>query len=213
MSYIVSMVSSYQDAQQAGRQALRAAILESAITLLLSEGVAALTMRRVAAEVGASTKVLYTMCGGKEGLIDALYREGFARLQRVQESVPHDLAPLERMRVLSVVYREHALAEPSYYRVMFEHSVPGFEPSPESRTAADAAFGTVVDAVAACIDAGVFAPADPYEIAKVCWAASHGAVSLELAGHFPHDKGAERYSTLMIAVARYFTAPTGTTNL
>jgi hypothetical protein len=47
------------------------------------------------------------------------------------------------------------------------------------------------------MDAGALRPGDPQAVAEVLWAAVHGVVSLELAGHFP-DPGtaAERFGTL-----------------
>ncbi|MGY5137020.1 TetR/AcrR family transcriptional regulator [Streptomyces nigrescens] len=200
------MSTLYQDAQRAGQEAVRTAILDRAISLLVAEGPAALTMRRIATEVGSSTKVLYTMFGGKEGLADALYREGFARLRRAQERVPAAADPLTRLSNLGTAYREHALAEPAYYRVMFEQAVPGFRPSAEALAVAETAFEASTAAVTACIDSGAFRPGDAQEIAKILWAASHGAVSLEIAGHFPPDTAAHRYETLMKAVAQAFSA-------
>lgn len=206
MSYSVSVNTPYQEAQRTGQTAVRTTILDHAIDLLVTEGPAALTMRRIATGIGASTKVLYTMFGGKEGLVDALYREGFARLRRVQQQASRTADPLTRLNDLAAAYRAHALAEPAYYRVMFEQAVPGFQPSAEALSAAESAFDASVAAVQACIDSGVFGPGDAYEISKILWAAAHGAVSLEIAGHFPPEAAARRFDTLMTAVGRAFLA-------
>jgi AcrR family transcriptional regulator len=195
------METGYREAQRAGQEALRAAILDSAIAVLHTEGITALTMRRIAAEVGASSKVLYTMFGDKRALLDALYREGYVRLRRAQEQVAADPDPLAYAQALSHAYREWALANPAYYRVVFEQAIPGYQPGPREMQAADSSFDISVRAVQACIDAGVFAPGDAYEISKIFWAAIHGVVSLEIAGHFPPDKAAQRYERLMHAVA------------
>ncbi|MFC9588657.1 TetR/AcrR family transcriptional regulator [Streptomyces sp. NPDC056944] len=201
------MSSLYQEAQRSGQNAVRTTILDRAIALLVAEGPAALTMRRIATDIGASTKVLYTMFGGKEGLLDALYREGFARLRRAQEGVPRGDDPLAHLTALGAAYRRHALAEPAYYRVMFELPVPGFRPGPEALAAADTAFEASTAAVAACMAAGALRPGDPRELAKILWAASHGAVSLEIAGHFAPEEAGPRYDALMAAVGRAFGAP------
>ncbi|MFH8587457.1 TetR/AcrR family transcriptional regulator [Streptomyces celluloflavus] len=198
------MSTLYQDAQRAGQDSVRTTILDRAIDLLVTEGPAALTMRRIATDIGSSTKVLYTLFGGKEGLVDALYREGFARLRRAQARVPAVDDPLAHLTQLGTAYREHALAEPAYYRVMFEQAVPGYRPSAEALAVAGTAFDASAAAVAACIDAGVFRPGDAEEISKIFWAASHGAVSLEIAGHFTGDTAARRYAALMTAVGRAF---------
>ncbi|NUR24572.1 MAG: WHG domain-containing protein, partial [Catenulispora sp.] len=57
-----------------------------------------------------------------------------------------------------------------------------------------------------CVEAGVFRPdADPDEVADVLWAAAHGVISLERAGHFPDGElGAQRYRTLTRAAAASF---------
>ncbi|MFB7474042.1 TetR/AcrR family transcriptional regulator [Kitasatospora sp. NPDC056184] len=196
----------YQDALQRGQESARAAVLDCAIGLLIADGPAALTMRRVATEIGTSTKVLYTMFGAKEGLAEALYREGFARLRRAQERTPLTADPLARLNDLGAAYRQHALAEPAYYRVMFEQAIPGYRPNAESLASAETAFDASVAAVEACIATGVFRPGDPHEISKLLWAAAHGAVSLELAGHFPPDTADQRFTTLMAAVGRAFLA-------
>ncbi|MBV2155461.1 TetR/AcrR family transcriptional regulator [Kitasatospora sp. SUK 42] len=200
------MSTPYQDALRHGQDAVRAVILDRAITLLVAEGSAALTVRRIAAEVGSSTKVLYTMFGGKEGLLDALYREGFARLRRAQDQVPHGGDPLAYLTALGRTYRERALAEPAYYRVMFEQPVPEFRPGAEALAVARTAFDVSAAAVAACMAAGVFRPGDAHEVSKLFWAATHGAVSLELAGHFTPDEAGARYEALMAALGRSFAA-------
>ncbi|MER7581526.1 WHG domain-containing protein [Kitasatospora sp. NPDC097691] len=200
------MSTPYQDAQRAGQDAVRAVILDCAITLLVAEGSVALTVRRIAAEIGSSTKVLYTMFGGKEGLLDALYREGFARLRRAQEQVPRGDDPLTYLTALGRAYRERAITEPAYYRVMFEQPVPEFRPSDEALAVAEGAFGASVTAVEACMADGVFRPGDAQEVSKIFWAATHGAVSLELAGHFAPADAGPLYEALMAALGRAFGA-------
>jgi AcrR family transcriptional regulator len=179
---------------------MRRTLLDAASRLLLEEGPGALTMRRVAGAVGCSTTVLYTMFGGKEGLADALYREGFERLRRRLEAAGGDPDPLGRLRALGRAYRDSALAEPGYYGVMFQQAIPGFRPSPESLVVAGASLGVLTQAVRAAMEAGVVKAGDPRAMAEVLWAAVHGAVSLELAGHFPGPEVADdRFQTLASA--------------
>ncbi len=179
---------------------LRRALLDAASALLLAEGPGALTMRRVAAAVGCSTTVLYTMFGGKEGLADALYREGFERLRRRLEATGNDPDPLGRLGALAHAYRDNALAERGYYGVMFQQASPGVRPSSESLAVAGASLHVLARAVGAAMEAGVLAPGDPQAVAEVLWAAVPGAVSLELAGHFPEPEAAlDRFRTLASA--------------
>ncbi len=190
----------YQLAQRQGQEAMRRTLLDAASRLLLEEGPGALTMRRVAGAVGCSTTVLYTMFGSKEGLADALYREGFERLRRRLEASGGDPDPLGRLRALGRSYRDSALAEPGYYGVMFQQAIPGFRPSPESLVVAGASLNVLTQAVRVAMEAGVLQAGDPRAVAEVLWAAVHGAVSLELAGHFPDPEVADdRFQTLASA--------------
>lgn len=198
--------SAYELAQSRGREELRATLLDAASRLLAAEGPAALTMRRIATEVGCSTTVLYTMFGGKDGLAEALYLEGFGRFRRRLESVSAAADPLTHLYDLARAYRANALAERNYYGVMFEQAIPGFTPSPEALRGAKASFDILVDAVRGCVEAGVFARGDAQEIAEVLWASAHGAVSLELAGHLDDDPSGRRYETTITAAGTFFLA-------
>jgi AcrR family transcriptional regulator len=141
------------------------------------------------------------MFGGKEGLAEALYREGFERLRRRLEAVADDDDdPLARLGALAHAYRANALAERAYYGVMFQQAIPGFQPSAASLTAAGASLEVLARAVRAAMDEGALRAGDPQPVAEVLWAAVHGVVSLELAGHFPGPgAAADRFQTLTSA--------------
>jgi AcrR family transcriptional regulator len=202
-------VSPVAQARQDSQQTMRRALLDTASRVLAEEGPQALTMRRVAMAAGCSTTVLYTAFGGKEGLADALYREGFERLGRrladASAAVDEPDDPIAMAAALARAYRVHALEDRNYYGVMFQQVIPGFTPSAESLAIGNATLGVLADAVREAIDAGVLIPADPRAVAEVLWAAAHGVVSLEIAGHFPDPEvAAERYRTLTRAALAAF---------
>ena len=195
----------YGQAYAAGRRAVRRLVLDAASRLLEAEGPDALTMRRIAGEVGCSTSVLYTMFGGKAGVAEGLWREGFERLRGAMERVADD-DPLGRLAALGRVYRENALANRAYYAIMFQRPIPGFRPTPEAYAESLQPLRILVDAAADCIRAGVFRDADPARVAGVLWAAAHGAVSLELAGYEGAVDAEARFQELMAAAATWFMA-------
>jgi AcrR family transcriptional regulator len=197
--------SAYGQAYAAGRQAVRRLVLDVASRLLEAEGPEALTMRRIAAEVGCSTSVLYTMFGGKSGFAEGLWREGFERLRQAMERVEAD-DPLGRLTALGHAYRSNALANRAYYAVMFQRPIPGFEPSAEAYADSLRPLHILVGAVADCLGAGVFRAADPTHVATVLWAAAHGAVSLELAGYEGAADAEARFQDLLAAAAAWFFA-------
>jgi AcrR family transcriptional regulator len=201
------MITAYQQAQQAGQSAVRATILDAAVHLLLTEGPAALTVRRISTEAGCSTKVIYTLFGGKDGLSEALWLEGFAKFESCLKDVPDHPDPLVRLVGLGYAYRSYALTERVYYRVMFDSVIPGFEPSRPALDKAKATFGITVDAVAACLTEGRLQGGEAEEIADLVWMAVHGAVSLELSGYFDSGVGERRFDLLCASVLHPFLPP------
>ncbi len=197
--------TAYGEAYAAGRQVVRRLLLDAASRLLEAEGPDALTMRRIAAEVGCSTSVLYTMFGGKSGVAEGLWREGFERLRQALEQA-EGADPLGRLAAMGRAYRANALANQAYYAVMFQRPIPGFQPSPQAYAESLRSLRLLVDAVADCIDAGVFRAGDPAHIAGVLWAAAHGAVSLELAGYEGAGDAEARFQDLLAAAAAWFFA-------
>jgi AcrR family transcriptional regulator len=195
----------YGQAYVAGREAQRRVLLDAASGVLQAEGPEALTMRRIAAEVGCSTSVLYTMFGGKAGVAEALWREGFERLHAALAAVEGD-DPRQRLLGMGRAYRANALANPAYYSVMFARPIPGFEPSPEAYTDSLRPLELLTDVVAECIEVGLFRKVDPAHIARVLWAASHGAVSLELAGYEGAVDPESTYDDVLAGAAAWFFA-------
>ncbi|ROO89600.1 TetR family transcriptional regulator [Actinocorallia herbida] len=200
-------MSFYLDVRERGEAALRTGLIDLAAQLLTDEGSSALTMRRMATTAGCSTTVLYRVFGGKDGIADALYREGFTRLKRRLEEAPRGGGPAEHLASLGRAYRDNALVERNLYRVMFFAVIPGFAPDEQARAVARASLDVLRAAVAACAEAGIFTRGtDPDEVTDLLWAASHGALSLELAGHYGGETAAVRYRALTTAAVRAFLA-------
>jgi AcrR family transcriptional regulator len=187
----LGLQGAYSLGQRTAHDELRPRLLEVASQLLMSVGPESLTVRRIAAEANCPTTVIYTMFGSKEGLAEALYLEGFERFRRRLEAVPARNDPLEHLAALGPAYRDACLNEPSYYSLMFERAIPGFEPSERARTLARAALNILDRIIADCISAGHLIPTQPRKIADALWAAAQGAISLERAGHFRDSRNYE----------------------
>ena len=128
---------------------------------------------------------VYTLFGDKRGLLLAMHREGFQRLGAALADVPEADNPLQHLGLLGIAYREAALRSPNLYALMFGHEVASVEPDEQGRSAADAAYRPLVEAVIRCQEAGVLVDDDPERIALHLWAVAHGMVSLELNGKLP----------------------------
>lgn len=161
-------------------------LLEAAARLLAEEGPHALSLRRVAAEAGGSTQQVYTLFGGKPGLADALYAEGFDRLaaamRRSLEQAPPQGDP-ERLVAVGRAYLAFAAQEPSFFAVMFGRAIAGFTPHGQTRARGrECTFGQVQAEAQACLDAGTLVAPNAVELARLCWVTVHGLASLEAAG-------------------------------
>ena len=156
-------------------------VLSAALTVLRRDGASGLRVRSVAMEAGCSTTGIYTHFGNKNGLVEAIYVDGFERFDEALDTAPTTGTPLEQLHARGLQYRTWALANPTSYMVMFGGSVPEFEPGPEATARGLQSFGDLIDSVAAAIDSGELAPGDPTAVAYHLWATIHGYVMLELA--------------------------------
>lgn len=163
----------------------REAILAAAAAVLSEEGVSALTVRRVAQAVNASTKVIYTAFGSKDGLLDALYLHSFAGLERALGSAHAMKDPSARLRAMCGAYRTYALAEPAFYNVMFGDLGRAWEAPPESRRQASETFRILREAIAASLPAQ--RRQEAVRTTRLLWATMHGVISLEMRGLLADD--------------------------
>lgn len=156
--------------------------LDAAAQLLRDEGPAALTVRRIATAAGLSTMAIYHHFGGKDGLVEALYVDGFRALEEALAAVPRTEDPVADVEALALAYREVAMRRPGYYEVMFGRPFPGFEPSPEARERAMRPWRAFTDSLERCEAAGLLTtPAS--DAALLLWASGHGLLMLQLAGN------------------------------
>ena len=97
------------------------ALLEAAERILEAEGLEALTVRRVADEVGTTTRAVYTSLGSKDALIAGLGVRGFALLAAQFAELPRTDDPAADLILGSVSgFRAWALAHPALFQVTFQ---------------------------------------------------------------------------------------------
>jgi AcrR family transcriptional regulator len=154
-------------------------LLKAAGDLLAKEGPAALTVRRIATEAGVSTMNVYSRFGGKDGVVEHLFVEGFRRLGEAMSSTESGDSVVD-VRVCGLAYRQFAIDNQTLYSVMFDRVVPDFQPSLEAQVFAEATLDLLAKRLERAMHAGVLRPADPLHTAALVWATCHGVVSLEL---------------------------------
>ena len=180
----------------------RRELLDAASRVLVKEGAQAVTTRRLASEIGASTMSVYTVFGGKDALVEQLHLEGFERLGDALAAVEPHPDPLFRLAQLLAAYREMALANPTWYALMYGQPIAGFSPPNANAVRGTRAFVTLEECVQRCVESGALEGSDAGLITDVLWASVHGHVSLELAGYFQDEADAETrfVETLRVSV-------------
>lgn len=175
---------------------VREALIDAAARLLSTEGPMALTTRRLAGEVGASTMAVYTHFGGMDGLRRDLRREGFIRLIGYLDSVPSTRDPVADLSALGWAYCFNAVTNPHLYRAVF------LEPpiDEEDEAVGRAAIERLIDTVARCIEAGRFRRADPESLAIQLWTASHGMITGVLAHLLTLEEVIEHFSAMGVSL-------------
>lgn len=164
-------------------EALRVRLLDRAGELLSSEGPEALSLRRLAADVGTSTTAVYSLFGGKPALVRELYVAAFQRFGARLTEAGRTGDPAEDLVQLGMAYRTAALAEPHLYLIMFTKAVAGFEPDRE----------VAVQVLGPLVEVGRSAGLpDPETAAMTVWGLVHGLVSLELNGNLTDAGQVER---------------------
>jgi AcrR family transcriptional regulator len=168
----------------------RTRIFAAALRLLSDEGPSALTVRKVAAEAGCSTIGVYTWFGGKDGLIDAIWIDGFRSFAGALRRVKPLDGAMGRLHAQAYAYRRWALKHPRHYKVMFLGGIAGHVPGAEAQQCALTAFSELQRGVAEAIDNGALAAVDADSAAMAMWGIAHGLVSIELVQTGPPDVAA-----------------------
>jgi len=160
---------------------LRERLVDAGLELLDRHGPAELTVRRIAEAAGTSTMGVYTKFGGRTGVLEAIYRQGFELLREALGAVPQAEDAIRHILDLALAYRRFAIANPALYAFMFEQPVPDFDPNPTLRVEVlDTTFGLLVTAVQRATAQGALPDGDPVHTSVLVWCLAHGMVSLEL---------------------------------
>ena len=115
-------------------EATRREILDAAWALVRVEGLAALTMRELAARVGLRAPSLYAYFPSKHAIYDAMFGEANRELvARWQAAAADDRqGPEAVLRRRTQAFLTFCVEDPVRHQLLFQRTIPGFEPSPDS---------------------------------------------------------------------------------
>lgn len=184
--------------------ALRRGILAEAARRLVEAGPEKLGLRPLAASQGTSTTAIYTMFGGKAGLLAAVAEDADRQLaETLRSALRHDSVECD-MRALCRAYRRWALEHRGLYGLIVGEPTPG--PRAEAGRGGPQWREPLLEIVDALVDEGIFRSADVHETATAIWASLHGIVSLELSVWRDSPSAEQYFETQLAAILRSWTA-------
>lgn len=162
---------------------LREDILDAAAAILEQTGdPSAITLRAIARAVGIAAPSIYAHFADRDAVLDQLVADGFADFTAaLQDAVAPLGDPVERLYALGHAYLAYAEEHPERYRMLFQYPELRARESKISSLAWDqglASLNVLVEAIAACAEAGRSASTDHFADAVATWAAMHGLAML-----------------------------------
>ncbi len=106
--------------------------------LCAAEGLAGLSLRELAARVGMQAPSLYSYFASKHDIYDAMFAQGFEQFEAGRK--PLEGSTLACLRTTAQYFAEFCTSNPVRYQLMFQRTIPGFVPSPESYGISEASF-------------------------------------------------------------------------
>jgi AcrR family transcriptional regulator len=164
------------------------ALLDAARDIFVTEGVKGLSVRRLADAAGCTTMAVYSRFKGKDGILGALFDEGFEKLATAQQAISPKLLDQDRLIALCRAYRATALAYPHHYALMMGQFGGELSPTAASQLKALSTLEQLTDAVAAMPVMRAKKRALSEQVANRLFAFCHGWVSLERMGFFGDTK-------------------------
>jgi AcrR family transcriptional regulator len=168
-------------ASPADRPALqRRAIIDAAREMIVAGGLEALSLRRLARQLGVTAPALYGYVHSKQDLLSAIAEAEVERLAERFTDVD-DADPIDRIRAHSRAYITYARENPELFQVMLlappalpDSGLPAESAAPSTTMAFSTASGAIEDAIAS----GIIETDDPQMVALMLWSGAHGVATV-----------------------------------
>ena len=113
-------------------EATRLEILEASWGLVREIGLSGLALRDIAAKVGMRAPSLYWYFDSKNAIYDAMFAEGNRTLLDRMDRAAVPTEPRALLHQLASLFVQFGVQDAARFQLMFQRTIPGFEPSPES---------------------------------------------------------------------------------
>ena len=146
-----------QDPRPGRYAARRDEIIRAAWAEAEAHGLSAISLTQVARRVGLRQPSLYSYFSSKNALIDAMFGEAAGTLLHRVEHLALPESSRESVRMIARTVLEFGVSHPTQSLLIFQRTIPGFDPSPEAYAPAVALQEGFVGRL---IDAGITTPSD-----------------------------------------------------
>jgi AcrR family transcriptional regulator len=121
-----------RDRRAERHEATKAEILTAAWEMVRTEGLAGLSLRDLARQVGMRAPSLYSYFDSKHAIYDAMFAHGCRQFLKRQTDLVVTGDPRRDLSAGMHSFVEFCTENPVRYQLLFQRTIPGFEPSPES---------------------------------------------------------------------------------
>ena len=184
--------------REARRQSARDAIVDAAWVLVREEGLAALTLRDLAKRARITTPTVYAYFDSKHAIYDAMFATGATEFADCMSEPYSSEASGDSQVVLSEGMRrvvDFCISDVARYQLLFQRTIPDFEPSPEAFAPAVRALDAVHERLA------LNGVTDPRHV-DMWTALTTGVVDQQIS----NDPGGERWTRLIDDLVTMFLA-------
>jgi AcrR family transcriptional regulator len=181
-------------------------ILEVAISLMETDGVAALSLSAVARRLGMQPPSLYQYFPSKMAIYDALFQRGAELVLAVQKDAVASASPDDDvLEVGTTAFLRWCLEHPVHSQLLFWRTIPGFEPSPQAFAPAQESIEHFRQHLKGAVDAGRLHPDAASEEAIALYTSLTGGLLSQQIANEPDASFAEgRYIRLLPVVLEMF---------
>jgi len=159
-------------------------IYQCVLRIVEGEGPQAVSMRRVANEVGITAMAIYHHFPNREALLDAVIDSEFEKLSRFFRHRGKRSFENSMIHIMDG-YIDYAFAHPRIFDYVFSARRPGAPRFQDDfRARRSPTLNITADAVSSWMKLGKLEPDDEWEIAMELWAHTHGYLMLWRGGRF-----------------------------
>jgi AcrR family transcriptional regulator len=182
-----------------------AALLDAAERIVLADGLDGLSVRRVADEVGTSTRAVYSLFGSKDGLLVALGTRAFELLgTAINELARTDDPAADLVEAGIEVFRRFAIGHPTLFRIAVQRTLLSPDLASRFRVAAHEAFAGLEARMRRLEDAGLLGPRTVGDAACEFHALCEGLAAIELRRLMPPGEESRIWRDALTALVAGF---------